>query len=116
MRFHYIAGMASLLVIATAPAFSDTAQQEKMKTCNADAKAKALAGDARKAFMQTCLSASGATAPAAAAPATAAPAAKENSQQEKMKACNADAKAKGLKGDDHKAFMKTCLSAKPAGT
>ena len=31
-------------------------QQDKMKTCNADAKTKALAGDARKAFMKTCLS------------------------------------------------------------
>lgn len=35
-----------------------------------------------------------------------------NSQQDKMKACNA--KAGDMKGDDRKAFMKTCLSAKPA--
>jgi hypothetical protein len=27
-----------------------------------------------------------------------------------MKSCNADAKTKGLKGDDRKSFMKTCLS------
>jgi hypothetical protein len=40
------------------------------------------------------------------------PAAAENSQQEKMTACNAEAKAKGLGGDDRKSFMKTCLSAK----
>nr|WP_309592494.1 PsiF family protein [Methylovorus glucosotrophus] len=33
-------------------------QQEKMKTCNADASAKSLTGDARKAFMKSCLSAS----------------------------------------------------------
>jgi hypothetical protein len=33
-------------------------------------------------------------------------------QQEKMKACNASAGDK--KGDDRKAYMKTCLSAKPA--
>jgi len=31
-------------------------------------------------------------------------------QQEKMKACNA--KAGDMKGDERKAFMKTCLSAK----
>jgi pentapeptide MXKDX repeat protein len=37
--------------------------------------------------------------------------AKTNPQQEKMKACNAQAGDK--KGDDRKAFMKTCLSAKP---
>jgi hypothetical protein len=34
-----------------------TSQQEKMKTCNADAAAKALKGDERKAFMSKCLSA-----------------------------------------------------------
>ena len=31
-------------------------------------------------------------------------------QQQKMKDCNAQAKTKALKGDDRKAFMKTCLS------
>lgn len=30
-------------------------------------------------------------------------------QQDKMKTCNADAKTKDLKGEDRKAFMKTCL-------
>ena len=40
-------------------------------------------------------------ADAAAAPAT---------QQNKMKSCNADPKAKELKGDDRKAFMKECLN------
>jgi hypothetical protein len=34
-------------------------------------------------------------------------------QQEKMKTCNADAAAKGLRGADRKTFMKRCL-AKPA--
>ena len=32
-------------------------------------------------------------------------------QQEKMKACNEE--ASGKTGDERKAFMKTCLSAKP---
>ena len=37
-------------------------------------------------------------------------------QQQKMKDCNADAKAKDLKGDERKAFMKECLSSdKKAG-
>jgi hypothetical protein len=35
-----------------------------------------------------------------------------NSQQDKMKACNAQAADK--KGDERKAFMKTCLSNAPA--
>ena len=34
-----------------------------------------------------------------------------NSQQEKMKTCNADATTKGLKGADRQAFMKSCLSS-----
>ena len=38
-------------------------------------------------------------------------AAAENAQQAKMKSCNADAAAKGLKGADREAFMKMCLSS-----
>jgi psiF repeat len=95
---------AAIFVIAGQGAFAQAAasgntQQDKMKSCNADAKSKNLSGDDRKAFMKTCLSAAGDTS-----------AAKGNSQQEKMKSCNADAKSKGLKGDDRKAYMKTCLS------
>jgi hypothetical protein len=45
--------------LKAAPAANDaktlTPQQEKMKTCNADAATKALKGDARKAFMSDCL-------------------------------------------------------------
>jgi uncharacterized membrane protein len=72
-------------------------QQEKMKTCNAEAKTKSLAGDERKAFMKTCLSAKGdAEAP-------------KGTQQDKMKSCNADAKTKSLAGDERKKFMSECL-------
>jgi hypothetical protein len=74
-----------------------TKQQSKMGACNKDAGDKK--GDDRKAFMKTCLSAK----------ADAAPPAKMT-QQEKMKACNADPKAKATKGDERKAFMKDCLS------
>ncbi|WP_110971401.1 PsiF family protein [Pseudomonas huaxiensis] len=74
--------------------FAATAQQEKMKTCNADATAKTLKGDERKAFMSTCLKAKPAT------------------QQDKMKTCNADAGTKALKGDERKAFMSDCLKKK----
>ena len=72
-------------------------QQNKMKTCNAEAKGKT--GDERKAFMKACLSKKGAPAPAAA----------ENkpTQQNKMKTCNEE--AKGKKGDERKAFMSSCL-------
>ena len=46
-------------------AHADNAQQNKMTTCNAQAGDQKLAGDARKAFMSTCLK--GSPAPAAAA-------------------------------------------------
>ena len=38
----------------------------------------------------------------------------DNSQQEKMKDCNAQAKTQSLAGDARKSFMKTCLSNQPA--
>jgi len=42
-----------------------------------------------------------------------APAFAQNaSQQDRMKACDADAAKKELKGDERKAFMKDCLAAK----
>lgn len=85
-----LAGSALAAEEAAAP----TAQQNKMKTCNADAKAKELKGDERKAFMSSCLSAK--------ADGRAA-------QQNKMKTCNAEAKTKALAGDERKAFMSSCL-------
>jgi hypothetical protein len=92
--------LATILLATAVSANAMTAQQEKMKGCNAQAKEQSLSGDARKGFMKTCLS----TAPAAPAAKALTP------QQEKMKTCNADAKTKGLKGAERKAFMKTCLS------
>ncbi|MGB3122946.1 MAG: PsiF family protein [Pseudomonas sp.] len=76
---------------------AQTAQQQKMTTCNADAKGKT--GDERKTFMSTCLKA----APAANDAKTLTP------QQQKMKDCNASAKTKALTGDARKTFMSTCL-------
>ena len=91
------------LATLTVPALADTAQQDKMKACNADATAKSLKGDERKKFMSECLSDKG---------AAAAPAAEEKKltpQQERMKTCNADPKAKSLKGEERKKFMSDCL-------
>ncbi len=76
-----------LALLAAGQTFAAT-QQEKMKTCNADATAKALKGDERKAFMSKCL---------------------KMTQQERMTACNKDASEKSLKGDERKAFMSQCL-------
>jgi hypothetical protein len=88
----------AVLSLAVSPVAIAGAQQDKMKTCNADAKAKSLAGDERKAFMKDCLSAKKAEEGKA-----------KTAQQEKMKSCNADAKTKSLKGAERKKFMSDCL-------
>lgn len=94
----------------SAPAF---AAGEKMKGCSKEA--TGMKGEERKMFMKKCLSKdyvlkSEAAAPAKpAAPATPATPAAASMQQDKMKACNADAKAKGLMGDERKKFMSACL-------
>lgn len=72
-----------------------SAQQNRMKTCNAEA--KGIKGDERKSFMKSCLSGDqAATKPA-------------NAQQGKMKTCNTEAASKSLKGDERKQFMSSCL-------
>ncbi len=95
-------GLGFALSMGSAQAATD--QQNKMGTCNADAKTKELKGEERKKFMSECLSAK----PAAAASAPEA----GTAQQNKMKTCNADAKTKELKGDERKKFMSECLKAK----
>jgi hypothetical protein len=88
---------------AAKPAKAPTAQQQRMKDCNAEAKTKNLAGDERKTFMKSCLKGESAAADGASD--------KQKAQREKMKTCNADAKAKNLMGDERKKFMKSCLSS-----
>lgn len=83
--------IAAALAVLGTTAQAQTAQQSKMKSCNADAADKK--GDERKAFMKQCLSAK-----------------KDGrmAQREKMKTCNRQAADK--KGDDRRSFMKQCLS------
>jgi len=96
----------ALALFAAGPALA-ISQQDKMKTCNADATKKEMKGDDRKKFMSECLSA-----------AATEPEKKElSSSQERMKTCNADAAKKDLKGDDRKKFMSACLKGEvPAGS
>lgn len=114
--------MKKLIVLAclgyafafSAPAFAGP-QQEKMKGCSAEA--KGMKGDERRAFMSKCLKKdyvlkSEAVADKKAAPADVKQAAETAApvrQQDRMKQCNADAKAKELKGDERKKFMSACL-------
>jgi psiF repeat len=110
-----LAAVAFAAALCTGSAFAadaktPTPQQQKFGACAKDAHAKGLKGDEYKAYMSTCAKADSA-APATAAPAVAAAPAKPMTQQEKMTACNADAKAKTLTGDDRKKFMSSCLSS-----
>ena len=89
-----------------------TAQQSKMKACNSEAATKSLKGPERKTFMSTCLK--GHNSMAAAPAAAPAPMSAKETQQQKMKTCNAEAKTDALKGAARKTFMKTCLSGEAA--
>ena len=84
-------------------ALAGPAQQNKMATCNAQANEKELGegkGEERKAFMKECMSAKQAKAVKAG-----------GTQQNKMKTCNKEAGTRGLKGDERRTFMSTCLSS-----
>jgi hypothetical protein len=87
-------GLSLAFGLASAPVRAadgdKTPQQARMAMCNNNAVGKK--GDERRAFMKECLGA------------------KKDSQQSKMKTCNADAGSKKLKGDERKGFMKECLS------
>lgn len=96
--------IAASLALPLAAHAADTAkeltpQQQKMKSCNAEAGKQKLEGETRKKFMAECL---GAGAPAA-------PGKEITPQQQKMKSCNAEAGKKKLDGEARKAFMSECL-------
>lgn len=86
--------LAIIAVALAGPGHAETTQQQKMKTCNAEATQKSLKGDDRKTFMSQCLSSK-----------TESESAKLTPQQEKMKQCNVDATSQGLKGTARKTFM-----------
>ncbi|HCD7251069.1 TPA: phosphate starvation-inducible protein PsiF [Citrobacter farmeri] len=76
-----------------------TPPQQRMTTCNQQATAKTLKGDARKTYMSDCLKNS-----------KSAPDEKSlTPQQQKMRECNVKATEQSLKGDDRSKFMSACL-------
>ena len=100
LRMLITIGLGLLLATGAWGQEKQTAQQERMKSCNAQASKKELKGDERKAFMSECLRADSGKGD------------KElTAQQKKMRTCNAQASKKELKGDERKAFMSKCLSA-----
>jgi len=88
-------------VLLSAGAWAETAQQARMKDCNAEASSKQMKGDAREKFMKSCLTGE-----------TPSEGKATTKQQQRMKDCNAEASSKQMKGDARSAFMKSCLSNK----
>lgn len=99
MKRMMLIGWVAGALLATG-AWAATTQQDRMKSCNADAGKQQLSGDARKAYMKSCLS--GGTKSGN----------KATTQQQRMKDCNVEASSKQMKGDARKVFMKSCLSGK----
>lgn len=85
-------------LLSSGGAFAAT-QQEKMRSCNAEAKSQSLKGEERRAFMSQCLSVTPEEKQARLA------------QREKAKTCAAEAKEKSLKGEARKQFIAECTSA-----
>jgi len=79
--------LAGAFVAVATPSFAENAQQERMKTCNAQAGDKK--GDERKAFMSNCLSA------------------EKKKYDSKMAECNA--KTKGMKKDEANKARSECM-------
>lgn len=75
-----------------------TPQQQRMTSCNQQATAQALKGDARKTYMSDCLKNS-----------KSAPVKKFDATAAKMRECNNQATQQSLKGDDRNKFMSACL-------
>jgi len=86
---------AVIALVATGNAFAAT-QQEKMRSCSAEAKGKSLKGEERREFMSQCLSST--------------PEEKQErlALKEKTRACTAEARSKGLKGDERRSFIEQC--------
>src|SRR5512143_2738865 len=102
MKKTMLIGLMAGVLLATS-AWAETAQQARMKSCNAEASSKQMKGDARQAFMKSCLSGDAKSAGKAT-----------TTQQQRMKDCNAEASSKQMKGDARQGFMKSCLSGKKA--
>jgi len=119
---HVLLGaLASVLLLVALAAADEKATHPSpaphSAECNAAASDKHLTGDARRHFMAECLK--GHVSPHEEKSGTeqdAHPGPSSNdehhaTQAEKMKACNQDASAKNLHGDERRTFMSQCLKA-----
>lgn len=133
-----VAGRAGATADAPESPRALTAQQQRMKDCNAKANAEGLRRDARRSFMKTCLSggkvevqfgedpappepglsvapAEGAEAAIAAEADTQAgarwPASSPRPKNPRLGPCIGEARSRDLKGTERKTFMSNCLKS-----
>ena len=93
------AALTILVVTMALSSFAPTARaqaDEHLASCEADATAANVTGDARKSYMSTCLS-------------RKAGQANTNAAREKLKSCNAQASEKNLVEGPRKAFVDNCV-------
>ena len=107
-----VVGLASASDEKTAP----PTQTHRMTECNARAGEKHLTGDARKQFMSECLKGhttqgESSTLEKDSHSGKSTDGEHHTTQGEKMKACNQEASAKNLHGDDRRHFVSECLKA-----
>ena len=76
-------------------------QQEKMKSCSAEAKATGKIGPDRKPFMKQCMRGGMSDEEVKA---------KRAARKEKNKSCRAEATAAGKKGAERKAMVRSCMA------
>ena len=110
-----------LLVVALASAADDKpahpSQTHRTTECAALAVDKHLIGDARKQFISECLKGNAtmhedtSTTEKDSHSGTPTDSEHHTTQGERMKACNHEASAKNLHGDERKTFMSHCLKA-----
>jgi hypothetical protein len=109
MRFIACAAAATLFAVPALGADTDSkqgSQQSKFAACAHES--KGLRGDEHQKFMSDCLKGHETEAPARKETSQRA-SDESGSQQNRMKACNQEARTKDLHGDERRSFMSTCL-------
>lgn len=99
-RFLFLSVLPALLLVQS-PVIHAGPQQDRMKSCNAEAKEKTLKGDERRTFMKSCLSSASAAKTQAADQSTVL--------EDRKRQCRDEAKEKALKGDERKSFLSDCM-------
>lgn len=110
MKATYICAVTAALFVSPALAAETDAkptQQSRFATCAHES--KGLRGDEHQKFMSDCLKGPAAEEGAAKKEAVHKTSAEAGSQQNRMKTCNEEARAKDLHGDERRAFMSSCL-------